>query len=131
MNGVGPNYFLGSVDPAALWIDTHEVDFGPGSFGRAFQRRQTVARDPFAADPTFLFGFVESVHDAFPLVGPAILDHAMDEHRIDVIGVENFAVMVDDLEDVLGLAGDFRLNEELFSGQPFDGTAQPLKGLIG
>ena len=29
------------------------------------------------------------------------------------------------------MAGDFRLNEELFSGQPFDGTAQPLKGLIG
>src|SRR5579859_230039 len=103
----------------------------PGRFGRSTKCRQTVAGDAFATDPSFLLRLVEPIHNAFPLVSPTVLDHAMNEHGIDIIGVEDFAMMINHLQDILRLAGDLGLNEQFFARQSFDRTAQPLEGPIG
>src|SRR6266576_1620837 len=90
-----------------------------------------MARDALAPNPSLIFRRVEPFHDPFPLLGPTFLDHAMDQHGIDIIGIDYLAVVVNGFEDILGLARDFGLNEHLLSGQAFDGAAKPLERLVG
>ena len=55
----------------------------------------------------------------------------MDEQAVHVIGIEDLAVVVNGLEDLLGFAGDFGLEEDLFAREPFDGAGDPIEGLVG
>ncbi len=71
------------------------VQFGGGC---GAQGRQAVTGDALGPNPLLLFGLVEGVHDALPLVGPAVLDHAMNEQAIHVVGVKHLAVAVDGRE---------------------------------
>ena len=54
----------------------------------------------------------------------------MNQQAVHVVGVEDFAVVVNGGKDVLGLAGDFGLEEELLAGQAFDGALDPFERAV-
>src|ERR1017187_2459423 len=97
----------------------------------AARNGQAVAGDAFGANPFLFLRLVEAVHDALPIVGPLIFDHAVNQQAVHVVGVEHFAVMINGGEDVGGLAGDFGLDEKFFARQSLDGVANPVERRVG
>src|ERR1035441_6721535 len=89
-----------------------------------------MAGDALGPNPLLLLGLVERIHDALPLVCPAILDHAMNEQAIDVVGIEDLAMVIDGRKYLLGPVGDFGLDEQLLARQALYGVAHPLEGAV-
>jgi len=116
---------------AGLWIHAHEVDLGPGGGGGGAQGGQAVAGDALGPNPLLRLRLVKGVHDAFPSIRPAVLDHAMDQQAVHVVGVKNLAVPVNGGEHLVGFAGDFGLEKQLLAGQPLEGALDPVKGAVG
>ena len=118
---------LRTVDVLGLRVDAHQVHFGPVRGRRGPQGGQAVTGNALGPDPLLGLGFLEAVHDPLPRVGPAVLDHAVDQHAVDVVGVEHLAVAVDGLEHVLRLAGDLGLQEQLLARQSLDRPGDPIE----
>src|ERR1035438_5076755 len=89
-----------------------------------------MAGDALRPNPLLLLGLVERIHDALPLIRPAILDHAMNEQAIDVVGVEDLAMVVDGRKYLLGSVGDFRLDKQLLARQALYGAAHPIERAV-
>src|ERR1039458_8901265 len=106
------------------------MHLGPVRGRGGTQGGQAVAGDALGLNPLLLFSLIERVHDALPLIGPAVLDHAMNEQAIDVVSVEYLAVVVDGREHLVGFAGDFGLDEQLLTRQALDGGPHPLEGAV-
>src|SRR3974390_1309253 len=130
MDSIDPHGLFGSINAASLRVNPDQVYLRPGRGRGGLQGGHTVARHPFAADPALLFRLIEAVHDALPLVSPAVLDHAVDEHGVNIVGVVGFTMLVDGLEHLFRLAGNFGLDEELFPRQALDGAAEPIERSI-
>src|SRR6185437_11385579 len=107
-----------------------QMDFGPIGIDGIFQRSDRMAGNPLCANPFFLFRLVESVHDAFPIIRPAGLGHAMNQHAVDVIRIVSQPVTIDGSENVVRLIRDFRLNEQVLARQTFDGIANPGESFV-
>src|ERR1035438_786667 len=89
-----------------------------------------MAGDALGPNPLLLLGLVERIHDALPLVRPATLDHAMNEQAIDVVGVEDLAMVIDGRKYLVGSVGDFGLDKQLLARQALYGAAHPLEGAV-
>ena len=109
------------------------MDLGPIGRGGIAQGRQAVARNAFDANPFFVLSLVVSIADAFPGIGPICLCHAVDQHAVNIIGVERFLpVLIDEPENVFGAVVDcFGLDEKFFAREALDGVGHPIEGGVG
>src|ERR1039458_4249228 len=54
----------------------------------------------------------------------------MNEQAIDVVGVEDLAMVVDGREDLVRPVGDLGLDKQLLARQTLYGAAHPLEGAV-
>ena len=54
----------------------------------------------------------------------------MNKQTVNVVGIECFAVIINDGQHVIRTAIHLRLNEQFFTGQSFDGISNPIKSVV-
>ncbi len=122
---------VAGVFTAAFVVDAGEDDIDPGVSGGDFEGIVVVAGDPDGADGTFIFEFGEAVAQAFVLVGPLAIEHAVEEGDIEAFDSEFFAEAVDFLDGVGG-GGDpvFFTVDEFIPGHALEGLADEGVGAV-
>ena len=67
-----------------------KIHFHPGTFSRSLERTQRVATRTLGPDDALLFGLAQNIHRTLVTDIPIVVDHAVHQQDIDVVG-SNFA----------------------------------------
>lgn len=128
---------VAGVFATAFVVDAGEDDIDPGVGGGDFEGVVVMAGDADGADGAFVFKFGEAVAEAFVLVGPLAIEHAMEEGDIEAFDSEFFTEAVDFLDGVGGggdpvffTGPDFAEVDEFIAGQALERLADEGVGAV-
>jgi hypothetical protein len=110
----------GGVHGDACGVNAGEIDFDPGFGGSGFEGVERVAGGAFGADDAAFLRFGDDIHGAALFLVPVLIEHAVEQQDVDVVGVE-FAAEAVEVSPHFGGGGGvgFRENRDLFARERF------------